>query len=202
MAAPRRAQHVVLHLPDGTTSLPARVDEADDEVLTLILTAPPGGPDALRDRSAIVEYTTPRGVHRVSGAIDRGDAPEVVRVRRDGLGDVVQRRDFVRVDAAIPVAVTVTDPIRGAAHTTSLNVSAGGLLLSDPLGLPSGAAVAIEIELSPGSAPVLAHGRIVREVGEGAKGVRIELIARDDRERLVRFVVERERHALRIAREA
>jgi hypothetical protein len=198
MAPPRRAQPVVLHLPDGSASLPARVDAADDDVLTLVLSAPAG--PALRDGTAVVEYTSPRGVHRVSGAVEHpGEEPDVVRVRRDGPDDVVQRRDFVRVDAAIPVAVTVSDPIRGIAHTTSLNLSAGGMLVSDPLGLPPGARVDVEIEL-PGSAPVRAHGRIVREAHADAKGVQIELIARDDQERLVRYVAERERLARRIAR--
>lgn len=194
MAPPRRAQSVVLHLPG--TDLAARVEAADSDHLTLVLTAAPG---ELRDRTGVVEYTSPRGVHRLTGTIEPDGSPDVVRVRREA-DDVVQRRDFARVDAALPVTVTVSDPIRGAAHTTSLNVSAGGLLVADPLGLPAGAAVEVKLELSAGSAPVLARGRILHEVGDGAKGVQIEQIAREDRERLVRFVIERERLARRIAR--
>jgi hypothetical protein len=200
MAAPRRAQHVVLHLPGQDAGVPALVDAADEEALTLVLALSPAAGAGSRDGAAVVEYTTPRGVHRVSGVLRPGEAPEVVRVDRHGPDDVVQRRDFARVDAAVPVSLTVSDPVRGAAHTTSLNVSAGGLLFCDPLGLPAGAVVEIEIGLAPGAAPVHARGRVVREAGEDAKGVRIDLIARDDRERLVRFVTERERLARRIAR--
>jgi len=198
---PPRAHHVVLHLPGADAEFQARVDDADDEVLTLVLTTPPAGVDGLRDKPAVVEYTTPRGLFRLSGAISgKGEEPGVLRVRRDGHDDVIQRRDFVRVEAVMPLQVTITDPLRGAAHTTTLNVSAGGVLVQDPLGIPAGSAVDLELELVPGQPPVRAQGRVVREAGEDAKGVQIESIAHADRERLVRYVTERERHALRVAR--
>jgi len=202
MPPPRRAQSVVLRLPGADTELPARVDDVADDVVTLVLSQPPERGAALEDLHAVIEYTTPRGVHRLSGALARtGEAPEVVQVRRDGRDAVVQRRDYVRVDAVMPVRLTITDPLRGAAHTTTLNISGGGLLFLDPLDLPHDAVIDIEVEVSPGSAPVHARGRIVREVGRDAKGVQIESIAKDDRERLIRYVTERERLALRIARE-
>lgn len=200
--SPKRAQHVTVRLPDSEKELEARVDDADDEHLTLVLSSPPeGSVDRLRDRPAVVEYTTPRGVYRLSGAIaGRGDSPDVLEVRRDGHDDHIQRRDFVRVEAVQPLQVTITDPLRGAAHTTTLNVSGGGVLLTDPLGLPEGSEIDLELQIVPGDPPVRATGRVVRAVGDDAKGVQIETIAREDRERLVRFVTERERMALRIAR--
>lgn len=202
MPPPRRAQSVVLRLPDADTELSARVDEVADDVLTLVLSQPPARGTTLEDLQAVVEYTTPRGVHRLSGALARTrEDPEVVQVRRDGRDDVVQRRDYVRVDAVMPVHLTITDPLRGAAHTTTLNISGGGLLFQDPLGLPHDAVIDIEVQVAPGSPPVHARGRVVRVVGEDAKGVQIESIAKEDRERLIRYVTERERLALRIARE-
>lgn len=201
MPPPRRAQSVVLRLPGAGTALPARVDEVADDVVTLVLSQPPDRADAYHDLHAVVEYTTPRGVHRLSGALARTDgAPEVVEVHRDGHDDVVQRRDYVRVDALMPVRLTISDPVRGAAHTTTLNISGGGLLFLDPLDLPHDALIDIEVEVAPGAAPVRARGRVVREVGHDAKGVQIESIAPDDRERLIRYVTERERLAMRIAR--
>ena len=198
---PARAQHVVLHLPDADTEFQARVDTADDETMTLVLSAPPGGVERLRDHHAVVEYTTPRGVFRLSGEIrGSGSEPDVLRLQRDGHDDVIQRRDYVRVDAVMPLQVTITDPLRGAAHTTTLNVSAGGVLVQDPLGIPAGSAVHLELELVAGQPPVRAQGRVVREASEDEKGVQIESIAHEDRERLVRYVTERERIALRVAR--
>ena len=202
MPPPRRAQSVVLRLPGADESLTARVDDVADDVVTLILSQPPASSEAFHDLHAVVEYTTPRGVHRLSGALARTrDSPEVVKVRRDGNDDVVQRRDYVRVEAAMPVRLTISDPVRGKAHTTTLNISGGGLLFLDPLDLPHGSVIEIEIEVAPGSSPVRARGRVVREVGQDAKGVQIEAIHADDRERLIRYVTERERLALRIARE-
>lgn len=198
---PRRAQSVTIHLPDAEAELSARVDEADDDVLTLVLSSPDeASANRLRDRPAVIEYKTPRGVFRLSGALAETGDPEVLKVRRDGHDDVIQRRDFVRVEAIQPLQVTITDPIRGAAHTTTLNLSGGGLLVTDPLGLPPGAEIDIELELVPGGPPVRASGRVVREVGKDAKGVQIEHIAREDRERLIRFVTERERMAMKIAK--
>jgi len=200
MPPPARAQHVVIRLPDGTTELDAKVDAADEETLTLVLSSPPAA-GALRDRAAIVEYTTPLGVYRLSGEISApaGD-PDVVRLHRDGHSDVVQRRDFKRVDAVMPIQVTLAHPVRGSLRTTTLNVSGGGLLVQDSLGLEPGTRVDITLEIAHGSAPVRAIGRVVREVGPGEKGIEIEGIASEDRERLVRYVTERERLALRIAR--
>lgn len=200
---PARAQTVVLRLPGADDDLAARVDQADDDVITLVLAVTPSASvDRLRDEPAVVEYTTPRGVYRLSGQVaGQGESPEIIRVRRDGQFDVTQRRDFVRVDAVMPLHVTITDPVRGVAQTTTLNVSGGGLLVHDPFGLPFGAQVDIELELAPGSAKIQARGTVVREAGPEAKGVQIDAIGADDRERLVRYVLERERMALRVARE-
>ncbi len=200
MKPPSRAQHVVLRLPGADTELPAQVDDASEESVTLLLSALPSDVvEQLRDSPAVVEYTTPLGVYRLSGEIARAgdDDPEVVRLRRDGQDDVVQRRDFVRVDAVVPLQVSMPG---GAAKTTTLNVSGGGLLVQDPVGLEPGTRVDLNLELAHGSAPVRAIGRVIREVAPGETALEIVGIANEDRERLVRYVTERERVALRIAR--
>ncbi len=199
MKPPARAQHVVLRLPGADTELPAQVDDASEESVTLLLSALPSELiDQLRDSPAVVEYTTPLGVYRLSGEIARaGDDLEVVRLQRDGHDDVVQRRDFVRVDAVVPLQVNLPG---GAAKTTTLNVSGGGLLVQDPVGLEPGTRVELNLELAHGSAPVRATARVIREVAPGETALQIEGIAGEDRERLVRYVTERERMALRVAR--
>ncbi len=199
MKPPARAQHVVLRLPPGDMELPAQVDDASDESVTLVLSALPSElVDQLRHSPAVVEYTTPLGVYRLSGEIAGvGDDPEVVRLRRDGHDDVVQRRDYVRVDAVVPLQVTLPG---GAAKTTTLNVSGGGLLMQDPVGLEPGTRVDLNLELAHGSAPVRATARVIREVAPGETALQIVGIANEDRERLVRYVTERERMALRLKR--
>ncbi len=197
-SGPKRAQHVILRLPADNREIAAKVDEDDGDIITLVLSS---AEETIRwDGRAVVEYTTPRGVHTVTGELTgTGESPEVVRIRRDEY-DVIQRRDFVRVDAVVPLQVTIDDPVKGAIATTTLNVSAGGVLLQDPLGLPFECVVDLELQLEPGAPPVRARGRVVREVTPDVKGVQIDSIARDDRERLVRYVTERERMAARVAR--
>ncbi|CAA9475438.1 MAG: hypothetical protein AVDCRST_MAG30-424 [uncultured Solirubrobacteraceae bacterium] len=202
MPPPTRAQHVLIRLPDGDSDLQARVDAADEDTLTLVLASPPEDGD-LRDRHAIVEYTTPLGVYRLSGELSTGPEDgeaDVVHLRRDGHQDVVQRRDFKRVDAVMPIQVMLSEPVRGALKTTTLNISGGGLLVQDPLGLEPGTTVDITLDIARGTAPIRAIGRVVRAVAPDEKGIQIEGIAAEDRERLVRYVTERERLALRISR--
>ena len=199
MKPPSRAQHVVLRLPDGDTELPAQVDDASEESVTLLLSALPSEVvEQLRNSPAVVEYTTPLGVYRLSGEIAAaGEDPEIVRLRRDGHDDVVQRRDFVRVDAVVPLQVSLPG---GAAKTLTLNVSGGGLLVQDPVGLEPGTRIDLNLELAHGAPPVRATARVIREVAPGETALEIVGIANEDRERLVRYVTERERMALRIAR--
>lgn len=204
MMALERGQHVLLRPAVGGAPVPAQVEATDGEILTLVLSVRPApGAPGWGDGRAIVEYTTRRGVHRAGGTVLVDPAqPEVLRLRHDGQPEVLQRRNFVRVDAVVPVQVKITDPLRGSAHTTTLNVSGGGMLFRDPIGLPFGARVEVVVELAAGSAPVRAVGRIAREVSDEVKGMEIVEIGRDDRERLIRYVTERERMALRIARGA
>ena len=87
-------------------------------------------------------------------------------------------------DAAIELAATV-----------ALNVSGGGALVRDTVGLPMGARVVVEFRLD--GATVVAGGRIVREAHE-AKGIELDAIAPGDRDRIARFVLARQRAEQRL----
>jgi c-di-GMP-binding flagellar brake protein YcgR len=196
-----RTQHVVLLLPDRD-ALPATVEADDARTLTLALAIQPDRPMArYRDQQATVEVVTARGVRRLAGVVDPDAGhPEVLYVHRTGEEDVLQRRDWVRVEAVVPVKVVVTEPRGSAFETTTLNVSGGGLLLRDPAGLELGTVVCVDILPEPGAAPISVAGRVVRRAAAGLAGVSIEHVEREDERRLVRFVIARERHAMRIAR--
>jgi hypothetical protein len=66
--------------------------------------------------------------------------------------------------------------------------------------MPLGLDVRIELQAEPGAEPIRALGRVVRVAGQDEKGVRIDSISREDEERLVRLVRERELAALRMSR--
>jgi hypothetical protein len=74
------------------------------------------------------------------------------------------------------------------------------VLIQDPWNLPVGLTVRIELEVQPGEPPVRALGRIVRKPDDATRGIRIDDIARQDEDRLIRFVREREVAALRVGR--
>jgi PilZ domain-containing protein len=74
------------------------------------------------------------------------------------------------------------------------------VLIKDLWNLPLGIDVRIELQAEPGAAPIRALGRVVRVAGSEEKGVRIDSISREDEERLVRLVRERELAALRMSR--
>lgn len=177
--------------------LPAIVEAADDDAITLVLTLRDDAASAARwhDQRATVECITPQGVVRVSGYVER-DArrPEVLRVHREDAA-VVQRRDAVRVDAALTVRLTL--PFTGREGTaTTLDVSRTGLRITEPFLLAVGAPLDIELEL--GSESVAFRGRITRSAGEGTKGIVIERIDPDDEDRLAAYITERQRLALRV----
>lgn len=114
---------------------------------------------------------------------------------------VLQRRDWARVDAGLPVRVTLVEADgHRLARTTTLNVSAGGLLIHDPLGLPLGADVDVRLHLDDLAEPLGAHAHVVREEPCGAKGLQLDHMAEADRERIVRYVFARHRIELQLAR--
>ena len=109
----------------------------------------------------------------------------------------IQRRGFVRVSASLPVTVTGVDEEIGG-ETTTLDLSGRGLRVLDPWDMPLGLEVRLEIKLPDG--PVHALGRVVREAGDGERGIAFADIPRADEDRVIRFIRERELQALRAKR--
>lgn len=190
--SPARAQPVVIRLPEAR-ELPARVDESDAGTLTLVLSVAPD--ERVPPSSAIVEWSTPTGIHRVAGALTPAtEDSSVLRLERSG-EEHLQRREWARVAAAVPVVVRFEDPDSGLAATMTLDVSGGGALIRDPVGLALGTRVDLELRLDGG--PIAATGVVVRAAGADLKGIALTSIAHGDRERLVHFVMARQRAGLR-----
>jgi hypothetical protein len=181
--------------------LPAVVESEDDAtvVLALAVPAPAGLADALK-RPVHVECTTARGIQTVIGTA-RWDAarPDQLRVRRES-AEVVQRRDAARVDVALQAILIAVDGDGGRASTTTVDLSGTGLRIRDPLDLPIGSRARVELEVEAGEPPIVVEGVVVRDAGDGDKGLHLDTIPRRDENRLARFIAERQRAALRIAR--
>ena len=192
-------EHVRVTLPH-IGRLPATVEAAEPGTLVLILAVGDSRVARLGGSQVSVEQATGRGINRFAGALALdGPNAERLRVHVEGEAERIQRREWARVEAVLPVSVTGLDePVGG--DTQTLNLSGGGLLVRDPWNLPLGIDVRVSLQVEPGAEPIKALGRVVRAPAPDAKGIRIDSIARDDSERLVRLVRDRELAALRMAR--
>jgi hypothetical protein len=193
-------EHVHLSLPH-VGLLPATVSSVEPGAIVLVLTVKDPRVHRLVGGEVAVEYKSGRGIQRFGGILQVDDGrPELLRVVTFGEAERIQRREWARVDTVLPITVQAIDePIGGP--TTTVNVSGGGVLVSDKWDMPLGTDVRIELQADPKDPPIRAMGRVVRIGGKDEKGIRIDSIAREDEERLVRLVRERERAALRMSRD-
>jgi PilZ domain-containing protein len=192
-------EQVLVHLPH-IGGLPATVEGSTADTITVVLAVPDDRVQRLAGQEVAIERTTARGVSRYPGHLAvAGARDELLTVTVSGDVERVQRRNWARVGAALPVRVRPLDAGIDPFETVSVNVSVGGVLVKDRCHVPLGTDVRVEIEVAPGE-PVRCLGRVVRDAGPDLKGIRIDDMGREDEERLMRFVRERERAELRMAR--
>jgi c-di-GMP-binding flagellar brake protein YcgR len=192
-------EHVQVNLPH-VGLLPATVSGVDGNVISLVLAVKDSRVSRLGGQEVAVEYKTGRGIQRYGGVLQLDSSrPEQLKVVTSGDAERIQRREWARVDAHLPITINgVDEPVGG--ETQTLNVSGGGVLIKDKWNMPLGIDVRIELQAEPGAPPIKALGRVVRVAGTEEKGVRIDSISREDEERLVRIVRDRELAALRMSR--
>jgi hypothetical protein len=191
-------EHVQLSLPH-IGLLPATVETTEPGVVVLVLAVDDNRVRRLGGAEVAVEHATGRGINRFNGTLELNDRrPEQLRIVLSGDSERIQRREWARVEATLPVTVKgIDEPVGG--ETVTLNISGGGILVKDPWNMPLGIDVRVELEVEPG-AKIQALGRVVREPAPDQKGIRIDSIGREESERLVRLVRERELAALRMSR--
>jgi c-di-GMP-binding flagellar brake protein YcgR len=182
-------------------TLPATVEASSGDTLLVTLAVADSRVQRLGGSEVAVESTTERGIQRFNGTLILHPRPELLEIAISGEAERIQRREWARVAATVPVRVqAIGDSIKTDGETISLNISGGGILIKDKWRLPLGLDVRIEIVIDPALPPVKALARVVRDVGIEQKGLRFDDLGRDDSERLMKFVRERERVALRISR--
>src|SRR5262249_50084432 len=154
----------------------------------LVLAVPDDRVKRLEGHAVAIEKTTGRGIHRFTGTLRvSGSKGELLTVAIEGDAERVQRRDFVRVPAVVPVKVTPLEKGVSAGDTTTINVSGSGVLVRDKWRLPLGIDVRIELQLDPDGEPLRALGRVVRYSSEEEKGIRIDNMSRGDEDKLIKF---------------
>jgi hypothetical protein len=191
-------EHVQVSLP-RIGRLPATVETSKPGAVVLVLAVGDPRVQRLAGAEVSIEHTTGRGINRFGGTLELDERrPEQLRIVLHGEAERIQRREWARVEATLPIAVKgIDEPVGG--DTVTLNISGGGVLVKDPWKMPLGIDVRIDLEVEAGTT-IHALGRVVREPAPDQKGIRIDSIAREDSERLIRLVRERELAALRMAR--
>jgi hypothetical protein len=173
----------------GTASFLLRLDDSESDPRGL-----------LADATVSLEFTNMRGVCRILGTAETAAGDAALRVNATGEVELIQRRDYVRVEAFVPVTYQPAGPDGWTATANTLDVSGGGFRIADAEGLRLGDMLRFRLELGEGEQPVQAVAQAVREAGDDAFGMRFVEILERDRQRLVRWVFARERLARQIAR--
>src|SRR5215208_6382526 len=190
-------QHVKLLIGD-LPAMDARIEEISESEAIVGLFKEPEPP--LKDIGpiqGIIEASGPRGLTRLVGTLtQRGREVDAARLEFDQGPEVIQRRQFVRIETTTTVSLTRENG--DIAKTFTLNLSGAGLLLGGPADLQMDELLKLDIDVGDEDPPIHARGRVVRETAEGNKGVRIEMIEEGDRERLIHFVFERQRSQPRV----
>lgn len=201
MKGPGIGEAVQLIAPSGAT-LGARVKDTSKTSFLLRLDEGDGGSplELLGDKAVSIEFTNRRGICRIPGTAEPAAGGAALRVDATGIIELIQRRDYVRVEAFVPVTYRPDGPDGWLATSHTLDVSGGGFRIGDAGALRLGDMRRFSIELGEGEDDVHVVAAAVREAGEDSFGMRFVEIPERDRQRLVRWVFARERLARQIAR--
>jgi len=193
VALPDRGEAVAISTATGG-QIPSRVigRDADSLLVAMLVPTRPFTPRELE--GLVLLFNNPRGRIRLTGSFSIPDErePDVLRLLAPRFVEVLQEREYVRINAARPVLVyRVGDQMEVPSYT--VDVSGGGLLLAGPDSLKPGDEVHFRLTLQPGTPPVAGKGRVVRIDPQGRRAVAFEQITELDRRRLVRFIFECQR---------
>ena len=186
-----RGKHATVTLPE-LGSFPAVVDMDTEHATAMLLVRPLHPLDDAVGSDVQIDMPTKRGLLHLGAHVVQAPDGEVLELDLTGESQLVQRRDFVRVDAFLEVVVTpdgAEDPIPAAV----VNISGSGAVVSRLAGTEIGDIAHLELRLAPYEPPLAIEARVVRAFDEQFRAVHFELIEEADRERIVRFVFERQR---------
>jgi hypothetical protein len=187
-----------LYGPDGTV-VKVGITHRTEDILLVVLDEP-GTLDEQPLAGLTLESTGGRGVLRTPGTGQRADT-NLIRFFLDDAADVVQRREFVRVVTAQRV-IFVDEDDRVIAKTVTVNLSGGGMLVRRPSSVVLEGNVFFDLYLDETveGGRISGIGRVIRNVGDEDTAIGFAEISRDDRERLIHFIFDKQRMALAVTR--
>lgn len=198
------------HAKHGTTgrlfshdglSVPVSISYHGDDVLLVVL-------DGVEELLAgplsmlMLESAGARGIVRTPGNAELVES-NLLRFVLESSVELVQRREFVRVVAAKRVVLEDEDGDLIAEGLT-VDISGGGMLVQLPRSaeVPHGQTLFFSLFLGLTDYDDEVNGtvRVVRSSDENQLALEFDHISPRDQERLIRFVFERQRVALRVTR--
>ena len=186
-----RAQHGSIEVPE-VGSIPALVELDAERATAMLLVHPLRALDDVVGAQVGIDVTTNRGLLHVDARVAGVGAGDVLELEGAGDREVIQRRDYARVDAVLEAAVAPPGAAEKLAAVV-VNISGSGAVVSRLDDLAPGDPVEIELQLAPGEPPITICGRVVREMNDQLRAIHFEELTRSDRERIVHFVFERQR---------
>lgn len=190
---PGNGERLTLALAAGER-LPARVLERGVNTLLVAITV---ATEPLSDgqlEGLVVEFTAPHGRVRLQGTTrleDPGE-PDVLRMDEPRSIEMLQEREYVRIDAARPVLVYAGRELPEIQSYT-VDLSGGGFLLAGPDTLAIGEEVSFQLSLTPEASPIGGTAKVVRVDRQGRRAAEFQTISDLDRRRLVRFIFDCQR---------
>jgi c-di-GMP-binding flagellar brake protein YcgR len=205
-------QQVILRRLDrpDAPSYATHVEDIDDQRVTLSMPTQGGLPVVLPTGELIrAEFTSEAGVYTfTTRVLGRQEEPvPVLFVQRPAKFERIQRRNYVRLEANLPIdyAVLVTTeatPSPDRVRSQTRDISGGGLLFRSPELLPLGTRLDVVIAL--GGVKIRTIGEVVRLVAEETEpehsywlGLRYVGIDERDREQIIRYIFDQQRQRRR-----
>ena len=195
-----RASHGSIAVPD-VGSIPALVEFDASRATAVLLVHPLRPLDEVVGTRVGIDVTTDRGLMHVDAHVCGVRDGEVLELEVAGERELIQRREYARVDAFLEVAVTAAGAGEKQA-ALAVNISGSGAVISQLDGMAPGDEVEMWLPLAPADPPIKISGRVVRETERHLRAVHFERVAKADRERIVHFVFERQRLELQRMRRA
>ena len=190
---PERSQAVILSTSAGG-HIPAMViaREGTTVLVAILVPVKPLSPRQLE--GLVIEYTGPRGRVRLQGSASVPDPsePDVLRIEEPRSIEVLQEREYVRIQTARPVVVYAGADMQKL-HSFTVDLSGGGFLLAGPDTLRMGEDISFQLTMGQGEPALTGKGRVVRIDGRGRRAVAFQDISDLDRRRLVRFIFQCQR---------
>ena len=191
---PEPSQEVSVAMPDGER-LPARVAKREGDELLILMMVP--AKETMSDaelREIVLELTSAKGLVRLAGDAVLEDR-DLLRFRDLHSVDILQRREYVRVQTSRPVLVSIGG--RGQIESSSVDLSGGGMLLGGLEHLPVGSQLEFRLTTDGDSPPITGTGRVVRSDHNGRCAIAFRSISEGNRRRLIRFLFDCQREERR-----